>query len=365
MLRPKVQYARTDDGVTIAFSVVGDGPATIIVVPGTLSQLEVTWEEPAFESFMSRLAECMRVVIFDRRGAGLSDQFVATADRLALPNMAADLRSVLDATATERAVLLGVSQGAMTSMQFAADNPDRTLALAVIGASAKVTSASDYPFGVDPAQIEAWTAMATEGWGSGVGIDIHSPSMANDDRHRARVARLERHTCSPSIAATALRTAASYDVRHLVADIRVPTMVLHRNGDRVVTVDQARDLASRIPHAEFVQLHGDDHTYFLGDQTPLLDTLIEFIDKHVAGGALARQVKRAERRSAYGYGWESLTPSERDVAMLAATGLTNAQIAERLHMSRHTVDGRLRRIFAKLDVSSRVELTAEYTRLER
>lgn len=105
--------------------------------------------------------------------------------------------------------------------------------------------------------------------------------------------------------------------------------------------------------------------FFLGDQQPMLDELITFVDERVADGALADRIRRAERRSAYGFGWDSLTPGEREVAVLAAQGLTNSQIAERLRGSRHTVDGRLRRIFVKLDISSRVELAAEYARTER
>jgi pimeloyl-ACP methyl ester carboxylesterase/DNA-binding CsgD family transcriptional regulator len=365
MLRPRVQYARTDDGVTIAYSVLGDGPLTIVVVPGTLSQLEVTWEEPAFEHFMSCLAACMRVVIFDRRGAGLSDQFVASGDRLALPRMAADLEAAMDATETSAAALLGVSLGAMTSVQFAAEHPDRTLAIALIGASAKVTQADDYPFGVDPGTIDEWAAMASEGWGTGVGVDVHSPTMASDDRHRGWVARLERHTCSPGMGEAALRVSASYDVRSLLNSLHAPTLVLHRVDERVVRLEQARYLAEHIAGARLVELPGEDHTFFLGEQKPLLDALVQFLDEHVADGALSERIRQLERRSSFGYGWDSLTASEREVATLAANGLTNAQIAERLRMSRHTVDGRLRRVFAKLDVISRVELSAEYARINR
>jgi DNA-binding CsgD family transcriptional regulator len=252
----------------------------------------------------------------------------------------------------------------MTSIQFTAEEPDRVQALAVVGAAAKVTSSFDYPHGVSPDLLHEWTDM-TGRWGTGVGVEIHSPSMANDERHRSWVARLERHTCSPSMSAAALRVAAQYDVRHLLPDITTPTLVLHRRGDQVVSIDQARYLASHIRGAQLEELPGDDHTFFLGDQQRILDVLVAFVDEHVAEGALGALLRAAERRSALGCGWESLTPSEREVASLAASGLTNAQIAERLRMSRHTVDGRLRRVFVKLDVASRVELTAEYARVER
>jgi pimeloyl-ACP methyl ester carboxylesterase len=169
MIRPKVSYARADDGVTIAYSVVGEGPLTIVVVPAMISHLEVAWEEPAYEHFMSCLAECMRVVTFDRRGIGLSEQFVARGDRLALPRMAADVAAVMDASGTAAAALFGVSQEGPTAIHFAATHPDRTLALTLAGASAKLIRAPDYPFGVAPETFDGWVALASEGWGQGPG----------------------------------------------------------------------------------------------------------------------------------------------------------------------------------------------------
>jgi DNA-binding CsgD family transcriptional regulator len=201
--------------------------------------------------------------------------------------------------------------------------------------------------------------------GTGTGIAILSPSMASDDRHREWVARLERHACSRSMVEAALRAAEDYDVRPLLPGLDVPTLVLHRVGDQVVSLGKARHLAEQIRGARLVELPGEDHVFFLGDQKPLLDALIAFLDVRVAGGALSERIRELERRSAFGFGWNSLTPSEREVAALAANALTNAQIAERLRMSRHTVDGRLRRVFAKLDITSRVELSAEYSRLAR
>jgi DNA-binding CsgD family transcriptional regulator len=141
--------------------------------------------------------------------------------------------------------------------------------------------------------------------------------------------------------------------------------VVHRRDDPGATVEHGRYLAEHIPDATYVELPGQEHTYFLGNDDAILGAVRTFIDDRVAGGAMQFAVRRAERRGNYGYGWDALTPAEREVATLVAQGLTNAEVADRLGKSRFTVDGRLRRIFTKLDVTTRVELTAEYARLTR
>jgi DNA-binding CsgD family transcriptional regulator len=154
-------------------------------------------------------------------------------------------------------------------------------------------------------------------------------------------------------------------VRPLLESIRAPTLVLHRRDDQAVPVTNGRYLAEHIPDAAFMELDGVEHTYFLGDQAAMLDTIRAFIDARVAHGALRTAVRRAERKSAYRHGWTALTPGEREVAALVSQGMTNAEVAARLRASPFTVDGRLRRVFAKLGVSTRVELTAEYLRTLR
>jgi DNA-binding CsgD family transcriptional regulator len=138
--------------------------------------------------------------------------------------------------------------------------------------------------------------------------------------------------------------------------------VLHRRRDAAVPIENGRYLAAHIPNAKFVELPGVEHTYFLGDQQQMLSAIRGFIDEHIGDGSLQTAVRRAERKRAYGLGTDALTPAERDVVGLIAEGLTNAQAAERLHVSPHTIDGRLRRVFAKLNVSTRVEFTREHAR---
>jgi len=159
------------------------------------------------------------------------------------------------------------------------------------------------------------------------------------------------------------RWAATVDVRPMLAGLRVPTLVIHRQGDRSVPVTDGRYLAEHIPGAVYAELPGEDHTLFLGDQRATVGAVIGFLDRTVTGGALRTALRRADRKNAAGTGWDSLTPSERVVSRLVASGMTNNQVATRLGMSPHTVDGRLRRVFAKLGVNTRVELTAEYARV--
>ena len=190
-----------------------------------------------------------------------------------------------------------------------------------------------------------------------------APSMADSARYREWAARMERHTCSPGSVEALARWAAAIDVRPLLPGLHMPVLVIHRRGDRSVPVTDGRYLAEHIPGAEYAELPGEDHTLFVGDQRAVHQAIIGFLDRTVAGGALRAALRRADRKNVAGTGWDALTPSEREVAALIATGMTNSQVAARLHLSPHTVDGRLRRVFAKLGVNTRVELTAEYARV--
>jgi pimeloyl-ACP methyl ester carboxylesterase/DNA-binding CsgD family transcriptional regulator len=361
VLRPAVQYARATDGTAIAYSIIGDGPCTAVFVSPLIAQLEIAWEEPAFEHFVTRLAVGMRVVLFDRRGSGLSDQSSSPAD-LQLPRLASDVEAVLDAAGADRAVVIGASLGGTTAVQFVHDHPTRSNALALIATSARLTTAPGYSAGIDPSDIDSWIDEAVARWGTGGSVEAEGPSMAGNIRYRDWAARLERHTSSPRGVATTLRAAFGYDVRPLLPRIAVPTLVIHRHDDPGTPAEHARYLADHIPDAAYVGLPGQEHTYFLGDHDAVLAALRNFMDDRVTNGAIKTAVRRAERRSSHGIGWEALTPAEREVAILVAQGLTNAEVADRLGMSRYTVDGRLRRVFNKLDVTTRVALAAEYSR---
>ena len=365
MLRPIIRYTRTGDGVAVAYTKVGGGPIPLVVAAPLIGQLEIAWEEPAFEQFMTRLTVGTRVMLFDRRGSGLSDRASGLADELALPRLAADVASVLDACQVDRAVVLGFSLGGATALQFAAEYPHRTDALIVFGATPRVLRDHGYPYGMVIDHADSWIERAVAGWGTGASVEVDGPTMAGNDRYRAWAARLERHTASPGGFRQSVQASFAYDVRSALGAIRAPTLVLHRRGDQAVPFENARYLADQISNAQLVELDGVEHTYFLGDQTAVLASIRDFIDRHVGGGALRSAVRAAERHDAHGLGWNALAPGEREVATLVAEGLSNPEVAERLGISPFTVDGRLRRAFAKLGVNTRVELTTEYRRLEQ
>ena len=175
-MRPEVRYASADDGAAIAYSVVGDRPITVVLVSPLTSHLEVIWEEPALEHLISRLAVCSRVVLFDRRGIGLSDPS-PVPEVAGLPRLAADAAAVLDSCDTRAAVLMGVTFGAALAVQFGADFPDRTQALILVGGWAKLTRIVQFDFEADPGQIDAWAEAAARGWGTGAVLAAHAAAM--------------------------------------------------------------------------------------------------------------------------------------------------------------------------------------------
>jgi pimeloyl-ACP methyl ester carboxylesterase/DNA-binding CsgD family transcriptional regulator len=361
VIRLPVRYARADDGVTVAYSTIGEGPVTVVFVMPMVSQLEVAWEEPAVEQFLSRFASCARVVLFDRRGAGLSDQ--ATDDGLGLQTLGLDIKAVLDRTDTEQAVLFGVTLGCPIAVHFAHAYPDRVQARVLAGGFAMLTRLRGYDFAADPTQVDTWATETASAWGSGAGLTAAAPGMRGNSRYRDWAARLERHTSSPGAVEALCRWAATIDVRPLLPDLLVPTLVIHRKDDRLLPATDSRYLAEHIPDAVYAELPGSEHTLFLGDQRVTVGVVTDFLDGAVTGGALRSALRRADRRDAGASGWDSLTLSEREVVRLIASGLTNKQVATRLSMSPHTVDGRLRRVFAKLGLNTRAELTAEYARV--
>ncbi len=364
MKRPAIGYAETGDGVSIAFSVVGDGPVTLVMLSPLIAQLEVAWEEPAFEHFVTRLAGCSRVILYDRRGTGLSDRATASGERLSLHQLVTDLIAVLDAVPAERVVLFGASLGGQIAIQFGADQPQRCDAMIIYASSARLPQLEGFDFSQTD-QIDRWADHVARAWGSGASVEAEAPAMVDDDRYRQWAARLERHTCPPGMLAASLRRIATFDVRPVLSTLDCPTLVLHRVGDDRVPVSEGRYLAEHIPGAVFSTAARGRAHLLLGDHRSLVAAMVRFLDQRLTNGVLAAALRQAERSGPYESGWQSLTPAEREITGLVASGMTNSEVAARLNLSRHTIDGRLRRVFAKLDISSRVELTAEYARVSR
>ena len=268
-----VHYARSGE-VNIAYQVLGEGPIDLVFVMGWVSHLEYYWREPSFARFLERLARVSRLILFDKRGTGLSDP---VREMPTLEQRMDDVRAVLDAVGSRRAVLLGVSEGGPMCSLFAATYPDRTEALVMIGTYARRTRAEDYPWGPTPEAREAFCDEILAQWGGPLGIEDRAPSMAGDPAFRQWWATYLRMGASPGAAVALTRMNADIDVRHILPTVRVPTLVLHRSGDRCLRVEEGRYVTSLVPGARFVELPGADHLPFVGDQDAMLGEIERFL----------------------------------------------------------------------------------------
>ena len=270
---PEIRYAKSSD-VNIAYQIVGDGPRDLVLVPGWVSNIEVFWEEPSLARFLRRLASFSRLILFDKRGTGLSDR---VADMPTLETRMDDVRAVMDAVGSERAALLGYSEGGPMCALFAATYPSRTSTLITIGSYARLSWAPDYPWGRTAEDQQKFLDNCQRDWGGPVGLEIRAPSVAHDERFRQWWARLLRMGASPGANVTLLQMNAEMDVRHVLPAIRVPTLVLHSVGDRALDVRGSRYMAERIPGAKYVELPGKDHLPWLMDGEAILDEVEEFL----------------------------------------------------------------------------------------
>jgi pimeloyl-ACP methyl ester carboxylesterase/DNA-binding winged helix-turn-helix (wHTH) protein len=272
---PETMYARSGD-VNIAYQVIGDAPLDLVFVMGWVSHLEYFWREPSFARFLMRLASFSRLILFDKRGTGLSDR-VPINQLPTLEQRMDDVRAVMDAVGSERAALIGVSEGGPMCSLFAATYPEKTLALVMIGTYAKRIRDAEYPWGPTLEQREQFFDVMREQWGGPVGIDERAPSVADDPEFRDWWATYLRMGASPGAAVALTQMNAEIDVRNVLSSIRVPSLVIHRSDDQCLKVEEGRFVAQRIPGAKFVELPGNDHLPFVGDQDAILDEVEEFL----------------------------------------------------------------------------------------
>ncbi|HEV8646505.1 MAG TPA: adenylate/guanylate cyclase domain-containing protein [Burkholderiales bacterium] len=270
---PETRYAKSGD-VNIAYQVAGKGPPDLVLVPGWVSNIDVFWEQPAFARFLTRLASFSRLILFDKRGTGLSDR---VADMPSLEVRMDDVRAVMDGVGSERAALFGYSEGGPMCALFAGTYPTRTAALIMAGSYARKTAAPDYPWGPTREQFHASIDQAEHDWGGPVRIDELCPSMAADERFRQWWGHLLRASASPAAAAILQRMNAQIDIRHVLPAIHVPTLILHSVNDRTVDVGAGRYLAERISGAKLVELQGADHVPYLSDADAIVDEIEEFL----------------------------------------------------------------------------------------
>jgi pimeloyl-ACP methyl ester carboxylesterase len=279
---PQTRYAESGD-VSIAYQVIGDGPIDLVFVMGWVSHLDYFWAEPSFARFLRRLASFSRLILFDKRGTGLSDR---VGQLPTLEQRMDDVRAVLDAVGSRQAALLGVSEGGPLCALYATTYPERTRALVMIGTYAKRRWAPDYPWAPTDEQAERFFDEIHRTWGGPVGLEARAPSVAHDPAFRDWWSTYLRMGASPGAALALTRMNAEIDVRDVLPAIRVPTLILHRTEDRLLTIDEGRYVASRIPGATLIELPGEDHLPFVGDQDTMLDAIERFLGNgHQAVGA--------------------------------------------------------------------------------
>ena len=279
---PETKYAKTVDGLHIAYQTVGDAPVDLVFVMAWTTHIELMWKEPRLARFLSRLAAFSRLILFDKRGTGLSDR--VSDDRLpSLEVRMDDARAVMDAVGSERAVVVGFSEGGPMATVFAATYPERTIALVLFGTSACWRPTDDYPFPVAADdEHERYVESLERIWGTREFAaqelrDWGAPTLANDDHTIGWLADYLRHAASPGAAIALERMNRGIDVRPALPAIHVPTLLLARDGDLLFTAEETSWMADQIHGARFVSFHGDDHFYWAGNQDELLGEIERFV----------------------------------------------------------------------------------------
>jgi pimeloyl-ACP methyl ester carboxylesterase/DNA-binding CsgD family transcriptional regulator len=309
-----------------------------VYVPSAMGHLETYWEDPATAAFLLGLASFSRLIMLDKRGTGMSDRVVGVAS---MEERIEDVRAVMDAAASVRAALFGMSEGGAIAALFAAAHPDAVSHLVVMGSGAVGWVSAE--------EVEQMIIGLEARWGNGDIIESGAPSVAHDPVIRAYTGRVQRRSATPTSMAAVLRMNASFDILAALPSISAPTLVLHRTGDRLYSLDKGRQMAAGIPGARFVELEGTDHIPYYEEPERILGLIEEFVTGH-------RSQRRPEKPSAWGSC--DLTARERDVIELLATGRTNRQIAGELFISPETVSHHLRHIFAKTGSRNRTEASA-------
>jgi pimeloyl-ACP methyl ester carboxylesterase len=312
MVQPKTRYARSD-GASVAYQVVGDGPRDLVFTQGFVSNVDLWWEMPTAVRIFERLASFSRLILWDKRGTGLSDP----ADRVpTLDERVRDLTAVMEAAGSERAALFGISEGGPMSLLFAATHPERTSALVLYGTSPRFGVARDWPWGWQPDEFQGWMDDIDRAWGDGAMAEVFAPTYADNEWFRQSWGRFLRSGASPAMGRAVLEAAREVDCRDILPAVRVPTLILHRRGDRIVRVEGSRYMAERIPGARLVEFPGDDHTYTVGDTESIVDEIEEFLtgvrpgrtpDRVLATVLFTDIVGSTERAAQLGdHGWREL-----------------------------------------------------------
>jgi pimeloyl-ACP methyl ester carboxylesterase/DNA-binding CsgD family transcriptional regulator len=362
---PETQYVRSG-GLSIAFQVFGDGPVDLVFIPGFVSNLELTWDWPPLGAFYRAFTSFARVVLFDKRGTGLSDRvrlMPTTEDRMD------DLRAVMDACDCDSAALVGVSEGAPLAITFAALHPERVSTLILYAPLPKATRTDDYPWAQTSEWWESVAAYFEHAWGSpdylSGDVAWRAPSERDNEAFIRWWGIYRRLGASPGAAADLTRMNARIDVRDLLPAITAPTLVLVRKDDQVISADHARYVADHVSGATYVELPGADHLPFVGDAAAVVTEIARGL-----GIGDEVSIPRHPLRSIPGEWLEEgvagrLSSREDEVLRWVARGKPNAEIATALYVSESTVRKHLQNAYRKLGVTSRTAAVALLTGSDR
>ena len=336
----EVAYATSGD-LHIAYQVLGAGPH-LVFMPGFVSHLDLAWEEPHLARFLRGLASFSRLIWFDKLGTGLSDR---VAGEPLVEDRIEDIRAVMDEAGSARATLLGVSEAASLCALFAYRHPERVTSMVLFAGFARALRGDDYPWGWTPEFFESYLAGLDSSWASGYGIERACPSVAGDQRYQSWFARYLRAAASPGAVRDLMRANAALDLRPILSEIRIPTLLLHRTNETWLPVELSRYLARHLPDARLVELPGVDHWPWLGDA----DAVLIEIEAFLTGN-------RRSRRDRPAWGPDALTAREREVAGLAVQGLSARDIADRLSIGERTAEAHIANAYVKLGINSRLDL---------
>lgn len=270
---PQTRYVRSGE-IYIAYQVVGSGPFDLLVIPGWVSHLEHAWNEPQLAGTLQRLASFSRLILFDKRGTGLSDR---AAEPPKIEQTMNDALEVLRTVGSKQAAVFGYSEGGPMSALFAASHPEKILGLILYGTFAKGTRVPDYPWALWPEQHKKWAEGVQQYWGGPYLLDSFAPSAAGDNRYKKWWAKFQRLGASPGAALDLVQMMAEIDIRDILPSICVPTLVLHRTEDKMLKVEGGRFIAGQIPGAKYVELPGDDHLWWMGDTEDIVSEIEDFL----------------------------------------------------------------------------------------
>src|SRR5262245_10840751 len=311
---PETRYAKSGD-YNIAYQVLGEGDLDLLWIPGFVSNVELAWDEPLLARYLNRLARFSRLILFDKRGTGLSDR-VPRDELPSLEERMDDVIAVLDAVGSERAAVMGHSEGGNLAVLYAATHPGRGHARGTTAHFAYRKWAPEYPWAEKPGERARYIEQLEGTWGADGDIHRIAPSAARDPEFTKRLATYFRQSASPGDAAALLRMNTEIDIRAVLPTIRVPTMVIHRTGDLDSKVEEGRWIAGQIPGAKLVELPGDDHLPWLGDQHRVLDETERFLtgrltptepDRVLATILVTDMVGSTERAAGLGdHAWKEL-----------------------------------------------------------